>query len=63
MSTPNEQELQQVFDAATPQQLLRFAKLVRAAYVESITSTRTKLDPARLRALDGNIKRLESQLN
>jgi len=55
--------LQQILDNASPREKLRFAKLVRDAYVNEIADTKERLDPARLRALDANIKLIESTLN
>lgn len=64
MSTSTKKSaLQEIFDAATSEQKLRIAKLVRAAYVKDIANTKQVLDPARLRALDANIAKHEAELN
>ena len=51
-----------LLDSANKAQVLAMAKQVRALYVQEIGATREKLDPARLREFDANIKRLEASL-
>jgi hypothetical protein len=62
-NTPQKEVMQRIIDEATPEQLIRMAKLVRAAYVADIANTKEVLDPARLRSLDANIARLEAQVH
>jgi hypothetical protein len=64
MSTPTSKDALDTFiEKATPEQMLRLAKIVRNAYVCNIANTKQKLDPKRLRQLDANIEKHEAQLN
>lgn len=53
-------EMKKVIEEATPQQLLRLAKIARANYVRAVRDTKEVLDPSRLRRLDENIKLIGS---
>ena len=56
-------ELQKVLAKATPDELLRLAKLVRKSYVAQVRETGVKLDPRLLRSVDAKIKEAELQVN
>jgi hypothetical protein len=63
-STPTSKDALDAFiEKATPNQMLRLAKIARAGYVRNIRDTKSKLDPKRLRQLDDNIQKLEAQLS
>jgi hypothetical protein len=55
--------MKRILDNASPAELLRLAKAVRKAYVADIANTKEQLDPARLRALDENIRVIASTVN